>query len=318
MDNKKILVVGGAGFIGSHLVEKLLKQGNEVVVLDNFSSGRPENLKGLDVRVIYHDIIDKITLSGFDQIYHLASLASPVFYQKYPVETALSNSVGTYNLLVEAQKHKSRILFTSTSEIYGDPLEHPQKETYWGNVNSIGIRSCYDESKRLGETLMMDFYREYGVEIRIARIFNTYGPRMRSDDGRVIPNFINQALTNKPITIYGTGRQTRSFCYVDDLVEGLIRLMNSDYVGPVNLGNPKEMTVLELAQMIKKLTNSKSKIVFKKLPKDDPTKRRPNINVAKKILKWRPKKDLKGGLKETIKYFTSVSVIKTNIKATKQ
>ena len=306
MKNKKILIVGGAGFIGSHLVEKLLKQGNEVVVLDNFSSGKADNLKGLNVRIIYHDIIDKITLSGFDQIYHLASLASPVFYQKYPVETALSNSVGTYNLLVEAQKHKSRILFASTSEVYGNPLEHPQKETYWGNVNPNGVRSCYDESKRLGETLMMDFYREYGVEVRIARIFNTYGPRMRADDGRVIPNFINQALKNEPITIYGDGKQTRSFCYIDDLVEGLIRLMDSSYVGPVNLGNPKERSILNLAQLIKKITKSKSKIVFKKLPKDDPVRRKPDISLARKILKWQPKISFEEGIKKTIEYFKGV------------
>ncbi len=311
MKKKKILIVGGAGFIGSHLAEKLLREKNEVVVLDNFSSGRTKNLENLNIRIIYHDIIDRITLSGFDEIYHLASLASPVFYQKYPVETALSNSIGTYNLLIEAQKHKSKILFTSTSEIYGNPLEHPQKETYWGNVNSIGTRSCYDESKRLGETLMMDFHREYNVQVRIARIFNTYGPRMRPDDGRVIPNFINQALSNKPITIYGSGKQTRSFCYVDDLVEGLIKLMNSNHVGPINLGNPKEITILELAKTIKRLTNSTSKVIFKKLPKDDPTRRKPDIMLAKKVLNWKPKMPFLNGIKKTINYFRNENKINT-------
>lgn len=306
MENKnkmKILVSGGAGFIGSHLVERLIEKGNGVTVIDNLSSGSKENIKGLPVNIIYHNIIDKITLSEFDQIYHLASLASPVFYQRNPVETALSNSVGTYNLLVEAQKHKSRILFTSTSEIYGNPLEHPQKEEYWGNVNSIGLRSCYDESKRLGETLMMDFHREYGVETRIARIFNTYGSKISIRDGRVISNFITQALKDKPITVFGDGSQTRTFCYVSDTVEGLIRLMNSDYAGPINIGNPQEITILDLAKKIKQLTNSKSEIIFKDLPKDDPVRRKPDIEKAKQILKWEPKVDLEEGLKRTIDYF---------------
>lgn len=302
-NKKKILITGGAGFIGSHLAEKLVKEGHEVTVIDNFSSGNKENLKSLDVNIINHNIIDKLTLSGFDQIYHLASLASPVYYQRNPVETALSNSVGTYNLLVEAQRHKSRILFTSTSEIYGNPLQHPQKEEYWGNVNLIGPRACYDESKRLGETLMMDFHREYETETRIARVFNTYGPKMGMDDGRVIPNFITQALKNEPITIFGDGKQTRSFCYVSDTVEGLIRLMNSDYSNPVNLGNPQEITILELAEKIKALINSKSKIIFKKIPQDDPMRRCPDISLAKKILTWEPKVNLEEGLKETIEYF---------------
>ncbi len=297
-----ILVTGGAGFIGSHLVERLIKD-DEVTVMDNFSSGSLENLKNLNVNIIHHNVIDKRTLSGFDQIYHLASLASPIFYQKNPVETALSNSVGTYNLLVEAQKHKSRILFTSTSEIYGNPLEHPQKEDYWGNVHTIGIRSCYDESKRLGETLMSDFNREYGVETRIARIFNTYGPRLNSGDGRVVCNFIVSALKNEPITIYGDGKQTRSFCYVSDTVDGLIKLMNSDYMKPVNIGNPNEMSIMELAKKIKELINSKSEIVFKELPEDDPVRRCPDITKAKEVLGWEPKISLEDGLKRTIEEF---------------
>jgi len=299
----RILVTGGAGFIGSHLVEKLVNEGNNVAVIDNFSSGSIENIKNLNVNIIYHNIIDKITLSGFDQIYHLASLASPVYYQKNPVETALSNSVGTYNLLIEAQKHKSRILFASTSEIYGNPLQHPQKEEYWGNVNSTGVRSCYDESKRLGETLMMDFHREYGVETRIVRIFNTYGPRMNLNDGRVIPNFIKQALKNESITVYGDGKQTRSFCYVSDTVEGLIKLMNSNYVGPINIGNPREITILELAEKIIELTDSKSEIIFKELPEDDPVRRCPDITKAKEILGWGPKVGLDEGLTKTIEWF---------------
>ncbi len=306
----KILVTGGAGFIGSHLTERLIKEGHDVTIIDNFSSGSKENLKDLNVNLICHNVIDKITLSGFDQIYHLASLASPVFYQQNPVETALSNSVGTYNLLVEAQRHKSRILFTSTSEIYGNPLEHPQKEEYWGNVNPIGPRACYDESKRLGETLMMDFHREYGVETRIARIFNTFGPKMSLSDGRVIPNFITQALRNEPITIFGNGKQTRSFCYVSDMVEGLIKLMNSDFLKPINFGNPKEITILGLAEKIKELTNSKSEIIFQELPKDDPERRRPDITKAKEILGWEPKVNLEEGLKRTIEWFKRIYEIR--------
>ena len=302
----RILITGGAGFIGSHLVEKLVNNDHKVTIIDNFSSGCIENIKNLDVNIIYHNIIDKLTLSGFDQIYHLASLASPIYYQKNPVETALSNSIGTYNLLTEAQKHKSRILFASTSEIYGNPLQHPQKEEYLGNVNPIGVRACYDESKRLGETLMIDFHREYGVETRIARIFNTYGPKMNLNDGRVIPNFIKQALKNEPITIYGDGKQTRSFCYISDTIEGLIKLMNSDYIGPINIGNPNEITILKLAEKIIELTNSKSEIVFKELPVDDPVRRCPDITKAKKILGWEPKISLEEGLIKTIEWFKKI------------
>lgn len=299
----KILVAGGAGFIGSHLIRRLVADGHRITVLDNFSSGRKENIQGLPVEVINHDVIDKITLSGFNEIYHLASLASPIFYQRHPVETALSNSVGTFNLLTQAQLHKSKILYTSTSEIYGDPLVHPQTENYWGNVNPNGSRSCYDESKRFGESLLMDFHREYGVDTKLARIFNTYGPGMSGSDGRVIPNFINQALRHEPITIYGKGRQTRSFCFVSDMVKGLIRLMAAKTHEPVNLGNPHEITIQELAKRIIRLTRSRSKIIYKKLPADDPRQRCPDISRAKKILKWQPTVDLETGLKETIKHF---------------
>lgn len=303
----KILVAGGAGFIGSHLVEELTAAGNEVAIIDNFSSGNKLYLSSLSASshldILYHNVIDKITLSGFDQIYHLASLASPVFYQKNPVETALSNSVGTYNLLLQAQAHNSRILFASTSEIYGNPTEHPQQESYWGNVNPNGLRSCYDESKRFGESLMMNFHREYGVETRIARIFNTYGPKMNLNDGRVVPNFICQALRGQPITIYGDGKQTRSFCYVSDTVDGLVRLMNSEFCEPVNIGSPNEITILELAERIKELTDPKSEFFFKQLPEDDPIRRCPDISRAKRVLSWEPKFNLEKGLKRTIDWF---------------
>lgn len=303
----KILVTGGAGFIGSHLVKTLLDSGNEVTAMDNLSSGSTQNLESYmekDKLVIHlHDVVDKIALPGFDQIYHLASLASPVFYQKDPIATALSNSAGTYNLLVQARKNKAKILFTSTSEVYGNPLQHPQRESYWGNVNPHGIRSCYDESKRFGESLMMDFHRQYGVETRIARIFNTYGPGMNSNDGRVIPNFIVQALTDRPITVYGDGKQTRSFCYVSDMVRGLVSLMASDFTEPVNIGNPVEITVLELVEEILKLSGSKSGIVFAELPEDDPQRRCPDISRAMQVLSWEPSVSLEEGLKETIGWF---------------
>lgn len=301
----KILIAGGGGFIGSHLAERLVVEGNEVSIIDNFSSGSLANLKNISVKIFHHDIIDRITLSSFDEIYHLASLASPVFYQKYPVETALSNSVGTFNLLTQAQLHKSKFLFASTSEIYGDPLEHPQKESYWGNVNPNGIRSCYDESKRFGESLVMDFYREYQVKTHIIRIFNTYGPRMGVGDGRVIPNFIMQALKNEPITIYGDGNQTRSLCFVSDTVDGFIRLMRSDIHDPVNIGNPNEMTIKEIAEKIIMLTNSSSKLVYQELPQDDPRRRCPDITTAKEKLSWAPKVELVEGLQKTIEYFRS-------------
>jgi len=303
----KILVTGGAGFIGSHLVKTLLDSGNEVTVVDNLSSGSRRNLTSdIEVRnlnFLLQDIVDKVALPRFDQIYHLASLASPVFYQKDPIGTALSNSAGTYNLLVHARANKSRILFASTSEIYGNPLQHPQRESYWGNVNPNGIRSCYDESKRFGESLMMDFHRQYGVETRIARIFNTYGPGMNLNDGRAVPNFILQALADHPITVYGDGKQTRSFCYVSDTVGGLVSLMDSEFVEPVNIGNPKEITVMELVEKIKELTGSKSEIVFTPLPEDDPLKRCPDISRAKQVLAWEPRVGLEEGLKRTIGWF---------------
>lgn len=303
----KILVTGGAGFIGAHIVEALIETGNEVTIMDNFSSGNKRNLSSIsavnNLNILRHDVVDKIALPGFDQIYHLACLASPVFYQKNPIETALSNSVGTYNLLVQSKEHKTKILFASTSEVYGNPLQHPQQENYWGNVNPNGIRSCYDESKRFGESLIMDFHRKYGVETRIARIFNTYGPKMNLNDGRVIPNFIPQALKNHPITVYGDGKQTRSFCYVSDTIQGLVRLMNSEFFEPVNIGNPNEITIMELTEKIKELTDSKSEIVFKQLPEDDPVRRCPDISRAKQVLSWEPRVSLEEGLKRTIDWF---------------
>jgi len=303
----KVLVTGGAGFIGSHLTKALIDSGNEVTVIDNLSSGNRRNLiEGTEagrLSFLLQDVVDRVMLPGFDRIYHLASLASPVFYQRDPIGTALSNSAGTYNMLVHARENKSRILFASTSEVYGNPLQHPQQESYWGNVNPNGIRSCYDESKRFGESLMMDFHRQYGIETRIARIFNTYGPGMNLNDGRVVPNFILQALTNRPITIYGDGKQTRSYCYVSDTVWGLVNLMNSDFVEPVNIGNPREITVLELVQKIKGLTDSKSEIVFTPLPEDDPVRRCPDISRAQRVLSWEPEVSLEEGLRKTIDWF---------------
>ena len=262
------LVTGGAGFIGSHLCEKLLEKGHEVICVDNLGSGDFENVKHLTLnkkfRFIKHNVIEPLQLieGKIDNIFHLASRASPKDYQKYPVETALANSVGTDRMAKLALAKNAKILFTSTSEAYGEPKEHPQKESYWGNVNPVGIRSCYDESKRFGEALLMAYHREYNVDIKIVRIFNTYGPRMRKDDGRVIPSFINLALKNEPLTIYGDGNQTRSFCYVSDLIEGLILMMESGEVGPKNLGNPKEMTILDVAKLIKKMTSSSSAFAF--------------------------------------------------------
>jgi UDP-glucuronate decarboxylase len=303
----KILVTGGAGFIGFHLVKTLLDAGDEITVIDNLSSGNRRNLvSDLEARnfnFLFRDVVDKVELPRFDQIYHLASLASPVFYQQDPIGTALSNSAGTYNLLMQAKEGKSKILFASTSEVYGNPLQHPQRESYWGNVNPNGIRSCYDESKRFGESLTMDFHRKYGIETRIARIFNTYGPGMNLNDGRVVPNFILQALTARPITVYGEGQQTRSFCYVSDTVRGLISLINSDFVEPVNIGNPVEITIMELVEIIKELTGSKSEIVFKPLPEDDPQNRCPDISRAKQVLSWEPCVNLEEGLTSTIDWF---------------
>ncbi|MFH1770930.1 MAG: UDP-glucuronic acid decarboxylase family protein [archaeon] len=314
---KRILVAGGAGFIGSHLCEALLNQGHKVVCLDNFATGHKYHyvhlLKNKNFRFIKHDVTKPFHIGGkIDQIYHLASRASPVDYQKFPTETALSNSLGTYNLVKLSLKKKATLLFTSTSEAYGVPIEHPQKETYWGNVNPVGVRSCYDESKRFGEALLMAYHRQMNADVKIVRIFNTYGPRLRPGDGRVISNFIRQALTNQPLTIYGDGKQTRSFCYVSDMVSGLMKMMNSSYVGPKNLGNPKEFTILQLAKTIIRLTNSKSKLVFEKLPLDDPTKRQPDISKARTMLGWKPQIELEEGLKKTIEWFSVLPSIKNN------
>jgi UDP-glucuronate decarboxylase len=303
----RILVTGGAGFIGSHLVEKLLHQGHELLSLDNYFTGSKANLEHLRehprLELIRHDVVNPIMLE-VDQIYHLACPASPVHYQYNPVKTIKTNVLGTLHMLGLAKRVKARILLASTSEVYGDPTVHPQKEDYWGNVNCIGPRSCYDEGKRVAETLMMDYHRQNRVDIRIARIFNTFGPRMALNDGRVISNFMVQALTGQEITIYGQGRQTRSFCYISDLVEGLIHLMNcEDLVEPVNLGNPEEYTIIEVAQKILALTGSPSPLAFHPLPPDDPGRRRPDISRARERLGWQPHVPLETALKETIPYF---------------
>ncbi|MAP66840.1 MAG: NAD-dependent dehydratase [Candidatus Marinimicrobia bacterium] len=303
---KRILVTGGAGFVGSHLCKKLLEYGNEVICLDNMFTGNKENIKNfLDFKnfeFIRHDVTEPILIE-VDEIYNLACPASPIHYQNNPVKTMKTSVLGSINMLDIAKKTKSRILQASTSEIYGDPLEHPQKESYWGNVNTIGFRSCYDEGKRSAETLFFDYHRQHQVNIVIARIFNTYGPRMSFDDGRVVSNFIIQALRSTDITIYGDGMQTRSFCYVNDLVSGLIKLMESKLTGPINLGNPIEFTILELAKIILELTNSKSRIIFKKLPKDDPKIRKPDITKARREISFEPKIELHEGLKLTIEDF---------------
>ena len=306
---KRILVTGGAGFIGSHLCERLLKEGSEVICLDNFFTGRKENIAHLlenqHFEIIRHDVIEPVLLE-VDQIYNLACPASPVHYQYNPVKTIKTNIMGTLNMLGLAKRVRARILQASTSEVYGDPKVHPQTESYWGNANPIGLRACYDEGKRCAESLMFAYHRQNGVDIRVVRIFNTYGPRMLENDGRVVSNFIVQALRNQDITVYGEGSQTRSFCYIDDMVDGFIKMMNhDDLVGPVNLGNPGEFTVLELANMVKRLTSSSSKIVYKPLPQDDPVQRRPDISLAKETLGWRPLIGLEEGLLRSIEYFSS-------------
>lgn len=307
---KNILVTGGAGFIGSHLCEKLLEQGNHIICLDNFFTGSRKNVEHLfdnrEFELIRHDIIEPIILE-VDQIYNLACPASPVHYQYNAIKTIKTNVLGVTNMLDLADSAKARILQASTSEVYGDPIVHPQKESYWGNVNPIGIRSCYDEGKRVAETLMMDYHRQHKVDIRIIRIFNTYGPRMAQNDGRVVSNFIVQALKNEDITIYGDGSQTRSFCYVDDLVRGMISLMNTEnFMGPVNVGNDGEYTILDLAKMIIELTNSSSKLIFKPLPSDDPCQRKPDLSLAKEKLEYAPTVNVKDGLLKTIEYFQNV------------
>lgn len=308
MDKTINLVTGGAGFLGSHLIDRLMQAGEEVLCMDNYQTGRKENLrKWLDnpnFELIRHDVTEPIRVE-VDRIWHLACPASPLHYQHNPIKTAKTNFLGTYNMLGLAKRLKARFLLASTSEVYGDPELHPQPENYRGCVNPIGIRSCYDEGKRISETLCFDYKRTHKLDVRVVRIFNTYGPRMLHNDGRVISNFITQALLKKPLTVYGDGCQTRSFCYVDDLIEGIIKLMNSDYEGPINIGNPTEFTILELANLVKEKINPNLKIIFKPLPQDDPLQRKPVINLAKKYLSWEPEIDLETGLGRTIEDFRS-------------
>jgi UDP-glucuronate decarboxylase len=308
---KRVLVTGGAGFLGSFLCERLLKENCDVICVDNFYTGTKRNIVHLldnpYFELVRHDITFPLYLE-VDEIYNLACPASPIHYQNDPVQTTKVNVHGSINMLGLAKRTKAKILQASTSEVYGNPSVHPQTEEYWGNVNCIGIRSCYDEGKRCAETLFFDYYRQHKLNIRVVRIFNTYGPRMHPNDGRVVSNFILQALKTQDITVYGDGKQTRSFCYVDDMIEGFIRMMQTpdDFTGPVNLGNPQEYSILELAEKIIALTQSKSKIVFKPLPQDDPLQRKPNIELAKDKLNWQPRTELEGGLKQTIKFFKTL------------
>ena len=308
---KKILVTGGAGFLGSHLCERLLKEGHDVLCADNFFTGSKDNILHLLNNPYFELMRHDITFPFYvevDEIYNLACPASPIHYQFDPVQTTKTSVHGAINMLGLAKRLKAKIFQASTSEVYGDPQIHPQTESYWGHVNPIGLRSCYDEGKRCAETLFFDYHRQHGLNIKVARIFNTYGPRMHPDDGRVVSNFIVQALKNEPITIYGDGSQTRSFCYVDDLIEAFIRFMDSpdDFVGPVNLGNPGEFTILELAEKVIELTDSRSKIVFRSLPSDDPKQRQPDIQVAREKLEWEPEIPLEEGLKHTTAYFEAL------------
>lgn len=308
---KRILVSGGAGFIGSHLCTRLLNEGNDVICLDNFFTGSKDNIAHLmgnhHFEVVRHDITNPYS-AEVDEIYNLACPASPIHYQHDPIQTAKTNMMGAINMLGLAMRLNAKILQASTSEVYGDPIVHPQPESYWGNVNPVGHRSCYDEGKRCAETLFMDYHRQNKVRVKIIRIFNTYGPRMLPNDGRVVSNFILQALSNKDITIYGDGKQTRSFQYIDDLIEGMVRMMNTedDFTGPVNLGNPNEFSILELARKIIDMTGSSSKIVFQALPDDDPRQRQPDITLAKEKLGWQPAIELEDGLKCMIEYFKNV------------
>lgn len=309
---KRILITGGAGFLGSHLCDCLVAEGHDVLCLDNFFTGSRKNISHLfgkpNFELIRHDLVHPAFLE-VDEIYNLACPASPIHYQYNPVKTVKTNVIGAINMLGLAKRVNAKILQASTSEIYGNPNVHPQREDYWGNVNTIGLRSCYDEGKRCAETLFFDYHRQNKVNIRVVRIFNTYGPRMHPNDGRVVSNFIIQALTNKEITIYGDGKQTRSFCYVDDLIEGMMRMMNGpdDFVGPINLGTSDEFSILDLAKMIIKLTGSQSKVIFKPLPQDDPLQRKPDITLAKQRLDWEPKLSLEEGLKKTIEYFRTIA-----------
>ena len=311
MIKKKILVTGGAGFLGSHLCERLLREGNEVVCLDNYFTGQKQNVVHLLSNPFFELIRHDVTMPFFievDEIYNLACPASPIHYQYNAIKTVKTSVMGAINMLGLAKRIKARILQASTSEVYGDPEVHPQVESYWGHVNPIGIRSCYDEGKRIAETLFVNYHQQNNVRIKIMRIFNTYGPRMHPNDGRVVSNFIVQALKGQDITMYGNGSQSRSFCYVDDLLEGMTRLMNSreEFTGPVNIGNPNEFTMLELAEKVIRLTGSKSKIIYMPLPADDPTQRQPDISLAKKELGWEPRVMLDEGLVKTIDYFKSI------------
>ncbi len=311
--SKKILVTGGAGFVGSHLCRRLIDEGNDVVCLDNFFTGSRHNIEPItdnpNFEIIEHDIVESVRIEKLDQIYNLACPASPVHYQFDPVHTTKTSMLGALNVLNLARETGARVFQASTSEVYGDPDVHPQPESYWGKVNPVGIRSCYDEGKRVAETLFLDHHRQYGVDIRVIRIFNTYGPNMNPEDGRVVSNFIVQALKNQDITIYGDGSQTRSFQYVDDLVEGMIRMMNKEgFAGPVNIGNPNEFTIKQLAEkVLEMIPNSKSKIIYEDLPQDDPKQRQPDISLAKKQLDWEPTIQLQEGLSKTIKYFEALS-----------
>ncbi len=307
MSSKRVVVTGGAGFLGSHLCERLIESGADVICLDNFFTGARTNVAHLlanpHFEIVRHDVVEPILLE-VDRIYNLACPASPVHYQYNPVKTIKTSILGTIHMLGLAKRVRARILQASTSEVYGDPLEHPQKESYWGHVNPIGPRSCYDEGKRVAETLMMDYHRQNGVDVRIVRIFNTYGPRMSIEDGRVVSNFIVQALRNRPITVYGEGQQTRSFCYVSDLIDGMMRMMECEgLTGPVNIGNPGEFTIQELAEKVIRMTGSKSEIVHQPLPQDDPVQRQPDISLAREKLGWEPHVALEEGLRLTVDYF---------------